>query len=77
VHSADDNDNIVHAIDDSLWDNTRGMYALDEFDKDGMLVYEPPPLDEVWLDEHVRRDRRNCLDRQRRCVIEQDKAIEQ
>ena len=77
VHSADDNDNIVDAIADSLWDNTREVYALDEFDKDGMLVYEPPPLDEVWLDEPARRDCRNRIDRQRRRVIEQDKAIEQ
>ena len=77
VHSADDEDNIVDAITDSLWDNARELYALDEFDKDGMLVYEPPPLDEVWLDEPARRDRKNRLDRQRRRVVERDKAVEQ
>ena len=77
VHSADDEDNIVDAITDLLWDNARELYALDEFDKDGMLVYEPPPLDEVWLDEPARCDHKNHLDRQRRRVVEQDKAVEQ
>jgi len=77
VHSADDNDNIVDAISDSLWDNTQEVYTLDKFHEDGMLVYEPPPLYEVWLDEPMHRDRQNHLDRQHRRVVEQNKAIEQ
>lgn len=26
-------------------------YAEEEYDNDGMLIYRPPPLDEVWLSE--------------------------
>ena len=33
------------------WDNARELYAEDEFDDDRVAVYQPPPLNEVWLDE--------------------------
>jgi hypothetical protein len=34
-----------------LFVNSRDCYAEEEYDEDGMLIYEPPPLDEVWLSE--------------------------
>jgi hypothetical protein len=46
------------------------VYAEDEFDSDGNLVYCPPPLDEVWLDESDRRDHRDCPHREREITEE-------
>ena len=34
-----------------LFDGDRENYVEEEFDNDGVLIYEPPPLDEVWLSE--------------------------
>ena len=36
-------------ICDSLFADSREYYVEDEFDDDGMLIYWPLPLDEVWL----------------------------
>ena len=41
-----------------LFDGDRENYVEEEFDDDGVLIYEPPPLDKVWLTEPERRDRR-------------------
>lgn len=53
------------AICDLLWNSNRELYAEDEFDEDGNLIYSPPPLDNVWLNEEERRDRRTRLLEQR------------
>ena len=55
---------VVDAICNNLWNNNRELYAEEEYDEDGMLVYQPPPLDEVWLSEPERRDRKNRLCKQ-------------
>jgi hypothetical protein len=52
-------------ICNELFVNSRECYAEEEFDEDGILVYRPPPLDEVWLSEPERRERRKSLDSQR------------
>ena len=41
------------------------MYAEPEYNLDGDLIYEPPPLDEVWLTEPDRCDRKEKLRDQR------------
>jgi hypothetical protein len=51
-------------ICDELFDDCREVYAEEEYE-DGELVYRPPPLDDVWLDEPARRDRREALKEQR------------
>ena len=38
----------------------------DKFDDNGVLIYEPSPLDKVWLSEPKQRDRKDTLQRQRR-----------
>ena len=40
------------------------VYATDEYDAEDNLVYRPPPLDEVWLDDEGRRQSRDELRRQ-------------
>ena len=58
VFSTGENDGVIAAITDMLWDNNRELYALDKFDDDGLLVYQPPPLYDVWLDEEERREKK-------------------
>ncbi len=54
------------------------MYATDEYDAEDNLVYCPPPLDEVWLDDESCRQSRDELRRQCSCndaqVRSQDRA---
>ena len=58
-------DSLVDTICNNLFEYNRDVYAEDEFDSSGNLIYHPPPLDEVWLDEPERRDRHERLRRQR------------
>ena len=44
------------------WDNARELYAEDEFDDDRVAVYQPPPLNEVWLDETEHCEKKNGCD---------------
>ena len=53
-------------LGETLFAGNRECYVEEEFDQDGVLVYEPPPLDKVWLTEPERRDRRSSLEKQRR-----------
>jgi hypothetical protein len=48
-----------------LFVSSRELFVEEEYDDDGILVYKPPPLDEVWLSEPERRERRYELDKQR------------
>ena len=45
VFSSGDNDAVVDAIINLLWDNNRELYVEQEFDENGNLIYQPPPLD--------------------------------
>ncbi len=46
-----DKDSVFEAITNMLWENSGEKYDEEEYDTDGDLVYQPPPLDEVWLSE--------------------------
>ena len=59
-----DNDAVVNSICDGLFNRNRKLYVEDEFDADDMLIYKPPPLHEVWLDETGRRQGKEDLLRQ-------------
>lgn len=63
-------------ICDSLFANSRECYAEEEYDDDGILVYKPPPLDEVWLSEPERRERRVELEKQRHRTYNREKELE-
>ena len=60
---------------EKLFDGNKECYLEEEFDERGILVYEPPPLDEVWLSEGERRDRDIALDRQRRITERAQKDL--
>jgi hypothetical protein len=50
IHNSD-NDAVVNSICDGLFSWNRKLYVEDEFDAVDVLIYKPPPLHEVWLDE--------------------------
>eukprot|EP00804_Cyclotella_cryptica_P007127 CCRYP_020034-RB/>CCRYP_020034-RB protein AED:0.46 eAED:-0.11 QI:0/0/0/1/0/0/2/0/484 len=52
-------------ICDQLFVESRDCYVEEEFDEDGILIYGPPPLDEVWLSEPERCEPKNELEKQR------------
>ena len=54
----DGDDAFTNAICDLLRENNREAYAEDEFDIDGHLIYTPPLLNDVWLNEEDRREKR-------------------
>ena len=53
------------ALEFKIWEDGHERYAEDEFDADGELIYTPPPLDEVWLSQDERHERRERLAQQR------------
>ena len=48
-------DQVVKSICNGLFQHNRELYAENELDEVGNLIYRPPPLHEVWLDEAGRR----------------------
>jgi hypothetical protein len=44
-------DQVVESFYNGLFQRNRELYAEDELDEVGNLIYRPPPLHEVWLDE--------------------------
>ncbi len=59
-------DQVVEPICNILFQRNRELYAEDELDEVGNLIYPPPPLHEVWLDEAGRRQGNKDRIRQRR-----------
>jgi hypothetical protein len=59
-------DQVVESICNILFQRNRELYAEDELDEVGNLIYPPPPLHEVWLDEAGRRQGNKDRIRQRR-----------
>ena len=51
---------VIESICQDLFQLNRKLYAEEELDKAGNIIYQPPPLHEVWLDEaglrHVNKD---------------------
>jgi hypothetical protein len=56
VICAADDDIVFNAICNDLFDLNRDWYAKDEYDKNEKLIYQPPPLEDVWLDEQGRQN---------------------
>jgi hypothetical protein len=45
------NNAVVNSICYGLFNRNCELYVEDEFDSDGVLIYNPPPLYEVWIDK--------------------------
>jgi len=65
IYTADD-DIVFDAICNDLFELNRDWYAEDEFDENEKLIYRPPPLKDVWLDEQGQRNRQQEMENQRR-----------
>ena len=65
VYSGGSSGDEFETIVNGLFETSLETYAEEEYDDDGELVYSPPPLDEVWLSEGERRERRQSLKDQR------------
>ena len=77
VYSTGENDSVTAAITDMLWDTNKELYADDEFDNDGILVYQPPPLHDVSLMEEESREKKVKLQNQReRRRYREEKTLE-
>ena len=50
-----------------LFDSSHDWYTKEEYNRDGNLIYKPPPLDKVWLSEPVPREPCDALEQQHRC----------
>ena len=44
-------DTVVESICQGLFQRERKLYAEEELNDAGDIIYQPPPLHEVWLDE--------------------------
>ena len=51
-------------ICNELFVESHNCYVEEGYDEDGVLIYKPPPLDEVWLSELEHCDRCAELDKQ-------------
>jgi len=52
-------DRVIESICNELFQHNRELYAEDKLDEAGNIIYRPPPLHEVWLDEAGRRQGNN------------------
>ncbi len=58
-------DCVVESICNGLFQRNRELYAEDKLDEAGNIIYRPPPLHEVWLDEAGCRQGKKDRTRQR------------
>jgi hypothetical protein len=65
VFSSGKDDEAIDRLCSELFEDSRDLYVEPEYNDEGELVYEPPPLDEVWLTEPERRERKEKLRDQR------------
>jgi len=63
VFSSKADEGTTNQICDELFENSREIFAEAEYE-DGKLIYQPPPLHGVWLDEASRRNRADELTKQ-------------
>ena len=72
---------IIESICKDLFRLNRELYAEDELDEAGNIIYRPPPLHEVWLDEAGRRQGNEDRIRQRRrnedLMRDRNRAVQQ
>ena len=61
------NDPIIDTIYNDMFESSRYWYAEEDYESSGQLIYCPPPLTDVWLNERGRRERKTELGKQRNC----------
>ena len=56
-----ENDPVIENICNELFDSSRDWYDKEEFDSVCQLIYRPPPLYEVWINERGRIEQKEEL----------------
>ena len=64
---------MVDRVCNNFFEGNREYYVESEYDQDGVLGYEPPPLVEVWLSEQEKHDCFDSLAKQRRLIERRQK----
>ncbi len=59
--STEDLDKICNELFVNSWD----CFVEEEYEENGVLIYKPPPLDQVWLSEPERQEHKVELEKQR------------
>ena len=49
---------MIDQICNNIFDSSRDWHAEEKYDPEGQLIYRPPPLDYVWLDETGRLEQK-------------------
>jgi hypothetical protein len=52
-----------------IFETSREVYSDIERAEDGAIVYSPPPLDDIWLDEGERREKRLEVAKERLVLV--------
>jgi hypothetical protein len=72
---------VIESICQDLFQLNRELYAEEELNKAGNIIYQPPPLHEVWLDEAGRRQgNKDCIQQCRRnddLMRDRNRAVQQ
>ena len=55
---------VCNGDNDGLFEQKCELYIENEFDTGNVLIYKPPPLHKVWLDEAGSRQRKEDILRQ-------------
>ena len=61
------NEPVIDQLCNNIFDSSRDWYAGEEYATESQLIYRPPPLADVWIDEPGRRERKEHLGKQRQC----------
>ena len=73
-------DLVVKSICNEIFQLNRELFVEEELDEAGNIIYKPPPLHEVWLDEAGCRQGNEDQIRQRRCnddlMHERNRAVQ-
>ncbi|KAL7468583.1 hypothetical protein ACHAXS_008812 [Conticribra weissflogii] len=74
VYGSGGDNGVYDDICNQLFESDRDWYVDEEFDVDGELICSPPPLDDVWLSEPERRNKKERLARQREWTAQRKQA---
>ena len=58
------NDPVIDQLCNDIFDSSRDWYAGEEYDTEGQLIYRPPPLADVWIDEPGRQEQKEQMGKQ-------------
>ena len=61
------NEPVIDQLCNNIFDFSRSWYAEEEYETEGQLIYRPPPLPDVWIDDPGRQEQKEHLGKQWQC----------